>query len=109
MNSTYRHDITSRRWLQLRKQKLTNNPLCERCYDMGLVTAASEVHHREPVESVSTPTAQTQLMFDYDNLMSVCHDCHVALHIELKKNSRTETKKRNKTLVAHTISKFFGE
>ena len=34
------------------------------------------------------------LMFSKDNLMSLCHDCHVAVHATLGKQTREENAKR---------------
>lgn len=105
----YRRYISSRRWLRLRREKLTANPLCEECAKEDICTAATEVHHRIPVESVRTYAEQQQLMFDLGNLMSVCHECHVLLHVGLKKQTKEETKKRNKHQVERIIEKLFSK
>ena len=46
----YKRMIHTSRWLKLRRDKLSDYPLCERCEQMGKVTAATEVHHVHPVE-----------------------------------------------------------
>ena len=43
--------IHDRRWLRLRRQRLTLHPVCEMCEKEGRVTAAVEVHHIVPVET----------------------------------------------------------
>ena len=106
-DKTYRRNITSRRWLALRRKKLTAHPLCEVCECEGLVVAASEVHHKRPVESAASQRDQELLMYDYDNLMSVCHKCHVELHKTLGKNTKEETIKRNKNEVGYAIIKLY--
>ena len=57
-----------RRWRKLRDLKLRTNPICEICN-----TALSmEVDHIEPL--AKAPERE----FEWENLQSVCHDCHVA-------------------------------
>lgn len=58
------------RWTELSKRKRASDPLCERCLDNGKVTAASEVHHIRKIAD------RPDLRLDWDNLMSVCHECH---------------------------------
>ena len=61
-----------RRWRKLRDLKLRTNPICE----IGLVcnsALATEVHH---IESVAKAPERE---FEWDNLQSACHDCHVAV------------------------------
>ncbi len=57
-----------RRWRKLRDLKLRTDPICEICNS----ALAQEVHHIEPV--ARAPERE----FDWSNLQSVCHDCHVA-------------------------------
>ena len=61
------------RWTELSKRKRANDPLCERCLGEGKVTAASEVHHIEKIAD------RPDLRLAWDNLMSVCHECHKVL------------------------------
>jgi len=58
------------RWQKLRKMYLKHNPLCERCRGLGRVTLADTVHHKKPVEDYP------ELRLDWDNLESLCRDCH---------------------------------
>lgn len=108
-DKTYRRNITSRRWLALRRKKLTAHPLCEVCECEGLVVAASEVHHKRPVESAASQRDQKLLMYDYDNLMSVCHKCHVALHVELGSHTKETVKARQQGEARHAIARLYGD
>ena len=50
-STLYQQLINSRKWRQLRAEKLAANPLCERHLKEGKVVAASVVHHIVEVES----------------------------------------------------------
>lgn len=63
---------TSTRWIRVRLDKLSINPLCEECERHGIVTAADTVHHKQ--ERIDRP----DLSLDLDNLESVCRQCHGA-------------------------------
>lgn len=96
MNNTdkaYRKAIVSRRWREMRRRKLSAQPLCERCLSEGRLTPATEVHHIRPCEDAPTPTAQLRLLFDPHNLRSLCHRCHVETHIELGRSNKERTKR----------------
>jgi len=99
--------IHTERWLKLRRDKLTASPLCERCSQAGLVTPATEVHHVTPVEEGLTYAAKVRLMYDYHNLRSLCHACHVLTHTELGRCGRAVTKRRNEAQIAAVKKKFF--
>lgn len=103
----YRRNIVSRRWLNLRRLKLSNNPICEECERIGRVRSATEVHHIKPVESVAE-SSQSLLMYDYNNLMSLCSECHVKMHIALGKNTKEDNIKRNEEKVKDAIERFLG-
>lgn len=105
----YRRWITSRRWGALRRQVLTARPLCERCREAGKVVAAGEVHHVRPVESGVSKAEQERLMFAPSNLMAVCHQCHVEIHIELGRGGRILAAKRNAQKTNEIIARFFPE
>lgn len=83
----YRRMIHTGRWLRLRREVLTRHPLCARCEAEGYVTAATEVHHRVPVESAVNPGERERLMYDPKNLVPLCHRCHVKTHTELREMS----------------------
>ena len=94
----YRQLICCRKWLTLRRRKLTAQPLCEICAAAGKVTPATEVHHVRPVESAPTFADRERLAYDWDNLQSLCHACHKAAHKALYK--ATPEDKRN---AAHNL------
>lgn len=98
----YRKMIQSRHWAELRRYKLTQNPLCERCMEEGRTRAASEIHHVKPVEDAMTPTEMRRLMFDVHNLRSLCHDCHVKTHTEMGRSGA----KHNKRVQAKRLEQF---
>lgn len=90
----YRALINSTRWVKLRAILLTERPLCARCIQQGRETPATEVHHISPVEDAPTPAARRRLMFDYSNLQPLCHDCHVAVHVERGRGGQKGAQRR---------------
>lgn len=73
----------SKRWRDLRIEKLTNNPLCERCDENDVLTLADQVHHKQPISTGVSLEEKCKLGYDYNNLMSVCDECHKEIHNEL--------------------------
>lgn len=90
----YKKLIHAGRWLELRRAKLTRSPLCERCAAEGRVTAASEVHHIVPVETAITFEEKRVLMYSFNNLQSLCHECHVKTHTEMGRSGKAAVKRR---------------
>lgn len=86
--------IHTNRWLRLRRDKLSSQPLCERCREDGRITAATEVHHVIPVEDGLSRAEKERLMYDYSNLRALCHDCHVKTHTEMGRCGKEQAKKR---------------
>ena len=72
----------SPKWKALRKGKLEADPFCEIC---GM--EATEVHHRIP------HNGNWALFLDWDNLMSICHECHLK---ETQKESIERQRQRQK-------------
>lgn len=105
----YRRLINSVRWLRLRRDVLTATPLCERCTREGFVTAATEVHHRRPVETGLNFNEKRRLMYDPSNLMALCHGCHVAIHTEMGRSGRDVSRRRTAAQVASIIADLFGD
>lgn len=103
----YRRMINSMRWLKLRKQKLSSNPLCQDCFENGRATAATEVHHVKPCESARSVSEMEGLMFDYNNLRSLCHDCHVMTHKKLASHSKASMLENVKNSVNRFVSRYF--
>ena len=71
-------------WRKLRLLYLQNHPLCEKCLSEGRTKAAADVHH------IKSPffngTYSKELLLDENNLMSVCKECHAAIHGKSKTN-----------------------
>jgi 5-methylcytosine-specific restriction protein A len=67
----------TRQWKRLRHLKFAANPVCELCEEKGLTRQTEEIHHVNPID-IDRP--DPSLIFDYDNLMSLCNECHSRLH-----------------------------
>lgn len=102
----YKRLIHTERWLLLRRDKLTANPLCERCRAQGIIRAATEVHHIKPVEDGLTYREKVTLMFDSHNLRALCHDCHVKTHVEMGRSGKVQAKRRAKEHLQRFEDKF---
>ena len=70
----------TQRWRDLRAWKMTNDPLCEECSKDNKVTAVEDVHHIISFMSTNDPIERSRLAFDYNNLMSICKECHAKKH-----------------------------
>ena len=92
-DANYIKQINTARWKRLRLKKLQAQPLCECCKGKDKITPATEVHHVTPVESVTTIEQMEILMFDYNNLMSVCSVCHNEIHAEMFSHTKDNIKK----------------
>lgn len=68
------------RWRRLREVKLMNNPLCENCLLEDRTTEAEDVHHMVSFMSTQDNITRRHLAFDYDNLKSLCKECHNKEH-----------------------------
>ncbi|PAD39853.1 HNH endonuclease signature motif containing protein [Terribacillus sp. 7520-G] len=67
---TYIAFYNSSAWRKLRRQKLIDQPLCERCLRKGFVTSATIVHH------IIETKVDWDKRLDWENLESVCFACH---------------------------------
>lgn len=105
-NPSYIKMINSKQWTTLRRKKLADNPLCETCEADGKSTLASEVHHRVPVESVSTEARMKELMFSYNNLMSLCHGCHADIHRHMFSHTKESVKANRQRDTQRFIDKY---
>jgi 5-methylcytosine-specific restriction endonuclease McrA len=92
----YRRMIQRKEWQQLRRWKLSEYPLCEDCYAKGYAEHAVEVHHVTPVEQALSVAEMQRLMFAPDNLVSLCHTCHVARHTAMKSKSKQVIRERER-------------
>ena len=68
------------RWKKLRAAKIMDNPLCEICEREGRTTPAQHVHHIISFMDGFTADECDRLAYDYDNLMSLCVECHRKEH-----------------------------
>lgn len=105
----YNKLIQSRKWLELRRRKINNNPLCERCAEIGLIVPVAEIHHKRPCEESMTPQELERLMYDYNNLQSLCHDCHVEVHKQAKSKTKEFVAERREKANARFIERYFGD
>lgn len=90
----YMQLINSTAWRRLRNVHLSCHPLCEDCRRRGVVRAATEVHHIQPVESGRTPEEKRRLAYLPSNLRSLCRDCHRETHRIARKGTREERERR---------------
>lgn len=63
------------RWQRFRKLYLAMYPLCCDCMEHGVVTAATDIHHKAKLREYP------ELKYDNDNLMALCgkhHDARTA-------------------------------
>ena len=65
-----RQFLHSRQWRRIRERKLGNDPLCQKCQENGIITAAFLVHHIN----------ENELDNDPNNHLSLCNACHEAEH-----------------------------
>lgn len=77
----------SRAWLNLRKVKLNQSPLCEECLLRNEMVAATTADHIKDMRSGGDPC-------DINNLQSLCASCHSKKHSidgTRWKNEKTKT------------------
>lgn len=75
----------SAKWKKLRLAKLMQNPLCEKCLAKGIVNPAIDVHHLDSFLNYSG-LQRLDKAYDFNNLQSLCKDCHAELHINGRTN-----------------------
>lgn len=68
----------SSKWKKCRRNYLSLHPVCERCAKLGKVNRAEIVHHKVYLDSTLYKVPDVALNFD--NLESLCWDCHFAEH-----------------------------
>ena len=57
-------------WRKLSVRFRKHNPLCAKCKVSGRIEPAKDVHHIKPIST------HPELRLDWDNLMSLCRQCH---------------------------------
>ena len=71
MKSNQYHNLyNTKQWRRLRYYQLLKRPLCKFCADLGLIVNATIVDHIKPHKG------NESLMFDENNLQSLCKVCH---------------------------------
>lgn len=73
----------SERWRRLRAWKFACDPLCELCLKDGKTVPAEDIHHIVSFMSTDNPVQRSYLAYDYENLMSLCKQCHQLIHNKL--------------------------
>lgn len=68
------------RWRRMREAKMISDPLCEMCLRKGITRPATDVHHIQSFMRTKDMEARKALAFDPTNLMSLCDECHNAIH-----------------------------
>lgn len=86
----YKRLINSHVWHLLRAKKIASQPLCEDCLRVGRTRLAEEVHHERPVESGRDATEMRMLAYTFENLVSLCRECHHARHHPQGANNQKE-------------------
>lgn len=84
-NLAQKYVYNTHRWVKLRLFKLQNNPLCEICLIVNKIEPAVQVHHLTPFMQGSSIESIKYLGFDYNNLQSICEECHKKIHKKYKK------------------------
>jgi 5-methylcytosine-specific restriction protein A len=80
----YQEIYQDRRWTILRKAKMRSNPLCELHEFRGKVVPMQEVHHKTPFQEGKSSFEIEELAYDWDNLESLCCECHEERHKKLR-------------------------
>lgn len=91
----------------MRVSTLKSSPYCEDCKKKGLRIGATEVHHIVPVETGATMAEKERLMFDPLNLRSLCHDCHMATHRQMRVHTKETVKARQRQRLESVMKTFF--
>ena len=66
-------------WRRIRRSYLMEHPLCEICEEMGRITYATDVHHKDHISEAQNELDAMDRAFDSGNLMALCHKCHMLL------------------------------
>ncbi len=75
-----RDKLYGRRWRKIRKQFLTENPLCVMCTDEGKVTPAVELDH------IVRHKGNAELFYDLDNLQGLCAHHHRSVKAQMERS-----------------------
>lgn len=78
-------------WKKLRLHKLRSNPLCEECIKENKIVLAEQVHHIIPFMSIYNGYNTNEIIdlgLDYNNLQSLCDECHNKKHHKYTKDTK---------------------
>lgn len=65
-------------WRKERDTYLHEHPLCEECLKNGKITPAQDIHHKK--SPFKNGEINWNLLYDENNLMSLCKECHGNIH-----------------------------
>ena len=88
---------------------MQSNPLCEICAAAGIITPGTEIHHITPVDTGANNEQMELLAYNYNNLITLCHACHIKAHIELQSKSAKQTQARNKAKRTGFVDQFLSD
>jgi 5-methylcytosine-specific restriction endonuclease McrA len=75
-----RDKLYGRRWRKMRKQFLTENPLCVMCEDEGRTTPAVELDH------IKKHGGDIELFYDVSNLQGLCRFHHRSVKAQMERS-----------------------
>ena len=105
-SDNYKKLINCQKWVNLRAEKLRNNPLCEHCFAKNIVNPGTEIHHLQPIDTGANFETMKQLAYNYTNIVTLCHKCHIQAHIDLKSKTKETTKNRNDIKTSGFVEQF---
>lgn len=70
----------STKWKALKTAKLQESPLCQMCLKKGVITPAAHCHHIISFMKAKNELEMQALAFDYNNIMTLCAQCHQKIH-----------------------------
>ena len=82
-NAEIQRIYNSKNYKKLRLYYLQNNPLCEQHLKNGLYISGAEVHHKREISSGVTIDDKLKLALDYNNLQTLCLECHHKEHLKI--------------------------
>lgn len=79
-NSEIANIYNSKQWKDLRNLYLLEHPICEKCLELGKVSATEEIHHIRKISCGRNEAEMKEIACDYGNLMALCKECHHKIH-----------------------------
>uniref|UniRef100_UPI0040475BDE HNH endonuclease n=1 Tax=Shewanella sp. TaxID=50422 RepID=UPI0040475BDE len=86
------HIYQSTKWRKLRARKFKEQPLCEHCYKLNIITPTDVIDHIVAIIDDDT------LAYTYSNLQALCHSCH-----NIKTAKETKARKYPRELSASDL------